>query len=50
MSAAAEAATPARRSRFDTLRRFRRNRLAVFGACVILLLVLACLIGPSLVP
>lgn len=51
MSAAidtAEAAPPLRR--FETLRRFSRNRLAVFGAAVILLLVLACVIGPSLVP
>ena len=51
MSAATEAAEDAAPlRRFETLRRFAKNRLAVFGACVILLLVIACVFGPSLVP
>ena len=45
---AADGAAPIRR--FETLRRFARNRLAVFGAAIILLLVVACVVGPSLVP
>ncbi|WP_441479599.1 ABC transporter permease [Bosea sp. 2KB_26] len=32
------------------MRRFRRHRLAVFGAATILLLTLACIIGPMLLP
>ncbi len=40
-------ATP-RRSR--ALRRFMRHRLALFGVAAILFLVLACIIGPSLLP
>lgn len=48
MSATAGAAASSRR--FETLRRFLRNRLAVFGGATILLLVLACVFGPSLVP
>lgn len=48
MSATAGAAASSRR--FETLRRFLRNRLAVFGGATILLLVLACVFGPSFVP
>ena len=32
------------------MRRFRRHRLAVFGAATILLLTLACIVGPMLLP
>lgn len=41
---------PARRRGRPALRRFLRHRLAVFGLLVILFLILACAIGPSLVP
>ncbi len=37
-------------TRYRTLRRFARHRLAMFGVVAIVLLVLACAIGPSLVP
>src|SRR5579875_3005575 len=43
-----EAEAPAQSHR--GLRRFLRHRLAVFGAAVILFLVLACTFGPYLVP
>lgn len=44
------AQTLRRSTRYRTLRRFTRHRLAMFGLVVIVLLVLACAIGPSLVP
>jgi len=37
-------------SRYPTLARFMKNKLAVAGACIIIFLVLACAIGPSIVP
>ncbi|MCC2662204.1 MAG: peptide transporter permease [Geminicoccaceae bacterium] len=45
-------AKPALTSRWDSpaLRRFRRHRLAVFGAVTILVLTLACIVGPFLLP
>ncbi len=39
-----------RSTRYRTLKRFARHRLAMFGLVVIVLLVLACAVGPSLVP
>ncbi|CCD85180.1 Putative ABC transporter (permease component); Putative Oligopeptide transporter [Bradyrhizobium sp. ORS 285] len=48
----AAASHPARERwwRGRTMRRFMANRLALFGAAAIVLLVLACVIGPSLLP
>ncbi|MBL6457155.1 ABC transporter permease [Belnapia sp. T6] len=48
--AAAPAAAPRPRRRDGALRRFLRHRLAAFGAGVITLMVLACAIGPYLLP
>ncbi len=50
MSAAitADLAPPRRRNR--ALRRFMRHRLALFGVAAIIVLVLACIFGPSLLP
>jgi peptide/nickel transport system permease protein len=51
MSTAALATTaPAARSRSRAWRRFRRHRLALFGVAAILLLVLASIAGPWLIP
>ena len=52
MSATAISITPvaAARPRWPALRRFLRHRLATFGVAAILLLVLACAIGPALLP
>jgi len=36
--------------RYPTLRRFARHRLAVIGIVIIVLLIIACAVGPSLVP
>ena len=44
------AASPPRRAGFPALRRFRRHPLAMAGAAVIALMVLACAVGPSLLP
>ncbi len=43
-------AAPSRSWGSPALRRFRRHRLAVFGAVTILVLTLACVIGPFLLP
>ena len=46
-------APPAPRERWwnsRTTRRFARNRLALFGMAMIVLLVLACAVGPYLLP
>ncbi|MGE0716622.1 MAG: ABC transporter permease [Alphaproteobacteria bacterium] len=57
MTAIQDAAAPAapdqtlgRHRRWRTLRRFMRHRLAMFGFFAIIFLVVACAIGPSLVP
>jgi peptide/nickel transport system permease protein len=44
----ADLAPPRRRNR--ALRRFMRHRLALFGVAAIIVLVLACIFGPSLLP
>ncbi len=41
---------PAARRRNRAVRRFMRHRLALFGVAAILFLVLACIVGPSLLP
>ena len=50
MSASVLAAPAPARARRPALRRFMRHRLAMFGLCAVVLLVLACAIGPLLSP